>query len=53
MGDLCNINMKEWYKLDIPHLVPIKIIATRSNKAYLDLDSDLKMRIFKNLQAYS
>lgn len=47
LGDAFNISPKDWFKIKIDHLDPIRLIITNDKKIYLDIDEIQIRNIFK------
>ncbi|MDP1729345.1 MAG: hypothetical protein Q8L27_04035, partial [archaeon] len=50
LGKLMRIPQKEWHKITIPHLDPLKIILTKDKRLFLDLDNEQIKIILKKFQ---
>jgi broad specificity phosphatase PhoE len=46
IGAVLGVPSQEWYKIRIPHLAPIGVIATKKHGLFLDLDPAVEEQIF-------
>jgi broad specificity phosphatase PhoE len=45
-GHLLGVPREDWYRLRIPHLAPIAVVATERFGWFVDLDEDVEREIF-------
>ena len=48
IGAYLRLPMKDWFKLNVPYLQPIKFIITKYDKFYIDLEANQIKELFKN-----
>ena len=46
VGDLLNVPSSRWYRIRIPHLAPIRVVATERFGLFVDLDEDVEREMF-------
>ncbi len=48
IGEYFNIPRSEWYRLNIPHMMPIILIQTSSFGNYVEMDEDIERIVFED-----